>query len=100
MKFSSIQTRLINIIVINKCETFTHTPSLKLFINSFNTINSITIKSFNESRNNYVLVNIPFSTKALLILLMSAFFLQKISFFGQNDTFTQSTSVRAVLEIF
>ena len=39
MKFSSIQTRLINIIVINKCETLTITPSLKLFINSFNIIN-------------------------------------------------------------
>ena len=39
MKFSSIQIRLINIIVINKCETFTNTPSIKLFINYFNIIN-------------------------------------------------------------
>ena len=37
--------------------------------------------------------NISFSTKVLLILLMSAFF-------GQNNTFTQSNSVRAVLEMF
>ena len=44
--------------------------------------------------------NIPFSTKLLLILLMSAFFLQKSGFFSQNSTFTQCNSVRAVLEIF
>ena len=32
---------------------------------------------------------------------ISFFFLQKISFFeGQNNTFTQSNSVRAFLEIF
>ena len=48
-----------------------------------------------------VLENIPFSTRALLILLMSAFSLQKNQpFFGQNSTFTQSTSVRAALKIF
>ena len=34
-----------------------------------------------------------FSTKALLIFLMSAFF-------DKNNTFTQSNSMRAVLEIF
>ena len=44
--------------------------------------------------------NIPFSTKAVLILLMSAVFLQKIAFFGENSIFTQSNIVRAVLEIF
>ena len=43
---------------------------------------------------------LPFSTKALLILLMLAFFLQKSAFFGKNSTFTRSNSVRAVLEIF
>ena len=43
---------------------------------------------------------ISFSTKALLILLMSVFFCQKSTFFGKNNTFTQSNSVRAVLEIF
>ena len=37
--------------------------------------------------------NIPFSTKALLILLMS-------TFFGKNSTFTQSNTVKVVLEIF
>ena len=37
--------------------------------------------------------NIPFSTMALLILLISAFF-------GRNSTFTQNNSARAVLEIF
>ena len=36
-----------------------------------------------------------------LILLMPAFFFQKkTAFFGKNSTFTQSNSVRAVLEIF
>ena len=35
----------------------------------------------------------PFSAKALLILLMPAFF-------GNNITFAQSNIVRAVLEIF
>ena len=44
--------------------------------------------------------NIPFSAKALLILLMLIFFLQKISIFGKNSTFTQSNSVKVVLEIF
>ena len=44
--------------------------------------------------------NIPFSTKAFLILLMSAAFCKKMSNFGNNDTFNQSNSVRAVLEIF
>ena len=37
----------------------------------------------------------PFSTKALLILLMH-FFCKESEFFGQNITFTQSNSVRAV----
>ena len=36
--------------------------------------------------------NVPFSTKALLILLTSIF--------GKNNTFIQSNSVKAVLEIF
>ena len=45
--------------------------------------------------------NIRFSTKALLILLMSAFFFAKNQhFFWPNSTFTQSNSVRAVLESF
>ena len=43
--------------------------------------------------------NIPFSTKAFLIFLMSAFFYKKSALFGQNSNFTQSDSVRAVLEI-
>ena len=46
------------------------------------------------------LENITFSTKALLILLMSVFFLQKSAFFGKNSTFSQSNSLRAVFEIF
>ena len=51
--------------------------------------------------------NIPLGTKALLILLMlaffckkSAFFCKKSAFFGKNSTFTQLSSVTAVLEIF
>ena len=43
---------------------------------------------------------IPFSTKAPLILLTSAFFCEKSAFFGKNSTFTQSNNVTAVLEIF
>ena len=42
----------------------------------------------------------PFSNKALLILQMPEIFCKKSVFFDQNSTFTQSTSVRAVLEIF
>ena len=59
-------------------------------------------KSTEKLRNVYVVSEtILFDTKALLILLMSAFlFLQKISIFGKNNTFTQSNIVRAVLEIF
>ena len=41
-----------------------------------------------------------FSTKILLILLMSAFIAKKLAFFGKNGTFTQRNRVRAVLEIF
>ena len=44
--------------------------------------------------------SIPFSTKALLILMISAFFDNKSEFFGKNSAFTQSNSVRVVLEIF
>ena len=40
--------------------------------------------------------NIPFSFKASLILLMSAFFFPKMCIFGKNSTFTQSNNVRAV----
>ena len=47
----------------------------------------------------YSFRNVSLSTKALLILLMSAFFAKNQRFFGQNSTFTQSNSVRAVLEI-
>ena len=43
--------------------------------------------------------NIPFSTKNLFILLMSAI-LQNISIFWQKSTFTQSNGVRAVFGIF
>ena len=52
-------------------------------------------------RTNKYLVseNIPFSTKVLLILLMLAFFCNKLAFFGQNSTFTQSYSVRVTFEI-
>ena len=42
----------------------------------------------------------PFSAKALLILLMFGFFGKKSTFFGKNNTLIQSNSVRAVLEIF
>ena len=54
------------------------------------------LQTWNLVRNAHTYVvskNIPFSVKALLILLMSAFF-------AKNSTFTQSNSVRAVLEIF
>ena len=44
--------------------------------------------------------NIPFCTKALLLLLMSAFFCKKSAFWGYSSAFTQSNSVRAVLEVF
>ena len=39
-------------------------------------------------------------TKTLLILLVSAFFCKKSVFFGQNNTFTQSNCVKAMIEIF
>ena len=44
--------------------------------------------------------NIPFSIKVFLVLLMLAFFLQKVRFFSKNNTFNQSNSLRALLEIF
>ena len=45
------------------------------------------------TRTYVVSENIPFSIKALLILLMSAFF-------GKNSTITQSNSVTTVFDIF
>ena len=53
-----------------------------------------------STHTHVVLETISFSTKALLILLMSVFFCKKSTFFGKNSTFTKSNSVRAVLEIF
>ena len=44
--------------------------------------------------------NIPFTSKTLLILLMSAFFYKKSAFSGKRCTFTQIYSMRAVLEMF
>ena len=43
---------------------------------------------------------ILFSAKTLLILLISAFFTKNQHFLGKYDSFTQSNSVRPVLEIF
>ena len=51
---------------------------------------------------NVVSENIPLSTKALLIWLMSAFFSKKSAlffFFLKINTFTQSNGVRAVLGV-
>ena len=56
---------------------------------------------YDSTHTNVVSGHKPFSINNPLILVMSAFFLQKISIFlGKNSTFTQSNSVRAVLEIF
>ena len=46
------------------------------------------------------LENIPFSTKTPLILLISAFFAGILRNFPKNGIFTQSNSMKAVLEIF
>ena len=43
--------------------------------------------------------NIPFSTQAPLILLMSVSFCKKLAFFVQKSPLTQSNSVRAVLDL-
>ena len=45
------------------------------------------------------LENITFSTKTLLLLLMSESFFTKISIFWQNSTFTQTVSMRAVFKM-
>ena len=73
------------------------TPCLKLI--------RVMLESWNLVRKytyTYVVSeNMPFGTKAFLILLMLTFFLQKISvFFGNDSTFTQSSIVRTVLKIF
>ena len=50
--------------------------------------------------------NIPFTTKTISILLISAFFFFcycfffVFAFFGKNTTFTQSNSMRGLSEIF
>ena len=41
-----------------------------------------------------------FSAQTPLILLMSTFFCKKLAFYVQKSTFTQSNSVKAVLEVF
>ena len=59
------------------------------------------LKVWYVSKHKYVVSeNMPVSTKILLILLMSAFCSKKSAFFGKISTFTQSSGVRAVLEIF
>ena len=61
----------------------------------------IMLETLRITANTYVVSeNMPVSFKALLILLISAFFCKKSVFFGQDSTFTQSNSVRAVTEIF
>ena len=61
----------------------------------------IMLEIWHVSTHTYVVLeNIPFSTKTLLILLMSTFFCKRSLFFGKNSTFTQSNSARAVLGIF
>ena len=42
----------------------------------------------------------PFSTTALLSLLMSPIYCKKTEFFAKNGTFTQSNTLRPELEIF
>ena len=58
------------------------------------------LKTRQVSSAHTFLENKPLSTKTFLILLMSAIFSKKSAFFVENSTFTQSNSVRAVLEIF
>ena len=53
-----------------------------------------------STHSHVVSENTPISTKAPLILLISALFCKKSAFFGKNNTFTQTNSMRAVLEIF
>ena len=49
------------------------------------------LEIWHVSKHSYLVSeNIPFSTKVLLILLISAFFGKISVFFGQNSTFTQS----------
>ena len=44
--------------------------------------------------------SIPFLRETHLVLVMSRFFCKSSGFFGKNITFTQSSSVRAMIEIF
>ena len=44
--------------------------------------------------------NMLFSTKTLLILLLSAFIANSQAFFGQTSSFTQRNNMRSMLEIF
>ena len=44
--------------------------------------------------------NMLFSTKALLILLLSTFLAKSHTFFGQTSSFTQRNNMRSMLEIF
>ena len=62
---------------------------------------SLKLEIWYVSTHTYIVSeNIPFSTKALLILMMLAFLCKKSAFFGKNSTLTQNNSSRAVFEIF
>ena len=93
--------------VENTCHFFLHCPNFLTERNTlYNKITNIDSNILNQANQDTSICNskyfneIPFSTKALLILLMSAFFCKKPAFFGKNSIFTQSNSVRAVLDIF
>ena len=58
------------------------------------------INDFKTSIQAIVSENIFFDTNTLLISHMSAFFCKKMVFLGKNSAFTQSNSMRAILQMF
>ena len=66
----------------------------RIFINP--NLSGLQLEFGTEARTHTYVVseNTPFSTKALLILLMLASFCKNATFFGKNSTFTQSNIVK------
>ena len=82
----------------------TNNSNFKKFIKICLKLVRIILETWYVSTHTYLVPeNIPFSTKTTLILLMSAFFCKKKTFsvfFEKESTFTESNSMRVVLEAF
>ena len=85
---------------IIKAEKFSNTANLSYARHKTNSNQNLTDHFQSRITKVYFPENIPFSTKTLLILLMSVFFSKKSAFYVKNSTFTQSKGMGALFKIF